>query len=418
MFASAQQDTRRVVEFGRPDAMNPEERWVANMQVKPLTLIGGASLAATAVIVAVNLWYAWIYWTDPKIFLAGAAGLTILDLLAVGLPIAWVRTRDNNAIVAWAALGVWGACVFVNVYVILSVALYVPPPLAVQAATPHRAQPAVRAPNLSENEIERLDDKISELWYLANDYEQELARATGAKRERLLSVEDQRRYALAKTELQRLEIRRYGAPVVLRDTDPSPNGPGQLEFQGYAASEPARAQIPAAIPASAPQGPGLFWVVILLVLIAAWAGGLLIAAESLAAVMLAKVREGQGRPVEDLVPEAAPLATGPRIHGGESLDGFALWIGKCLSPSRNGEVRPAQAFAHYETFCAANNVRAHLSQSNFYTRFSQHLGAVYGIASAHSNGPVYRGVALFDDDEMGTLNGHASPFNGHAGSIN
>ena len=77
-----------------------------------------------------------------------------------------------------------------------------------------------------------------------------------------------------------------------------------------------------------------------------------------------------------------------------------------------------QAFAHYETFCAANNVRAHLNQSNFYTRFSQHLGAVYGIASAHSNGPVYRGVALFDDDEMGMLNGHAIPFNGHAGTFN
>ena len=173
--------------------------------VKPLTLIGGASLAATAVVVAVDLWYAWIYWTDLKIFLVCAAGLTILDLIAAGLPIAWVRTRGNNAIVAWAALGIWGAIVLVNVCIILSVALYVPPPLAVQAAAPHRAQPAVRAPNLSENEIERLDDKISELWYLANDYEQELARATGAKRERLLSAEDQRRYALAKTELQRLK---------------------------------------------------------------------------------------------------------------------------------------------------------------------------------------------------------------------
>ncbi len=418
MFASAPQDTRRVVEFGRPDAMNPEERWVANMQVKPLTLIGRASLAATAVVVVVDLWYAWIYLTDLKIFLLCAAGLTILDLIAVGLPIAWIRTRDNNAIVAWAALGIWGAIVLVNAYIMLSVALYVPPPLAVQAATPYRTQPAVRAPNLPADEIEQLDDKISELWYLANDYEQELARATGARRERLLSAEDQHRYALAKTELQRFEIRRYGAPVVLRDTDPNPNGPGQLEFQGYAASEPAQAQIQAAIPAPAPQGTGLFWVVISLLVVAAWAGGLLISAESLAAVMLAKVREGQGRPVEDLVPEAAPLATGPRIHAGESIDGFALWIGKCLSPSRNGEVRPAQAFAHYETFCAANNVRARLNQSNFYTRFSQHLGAVYGIASAHSNGPVYRGVALFDDDEMGTLNGHASPFNGHAGTFN
>ena len=68
MFAQTPQDTRRVVEFGRPDAMNPEERWVANMLVKPLALVGGASLAATAFVAAVGLWYAWIYSTDLQTF--------------------------------------------------------------------------------------------------------------------------------------------------------------------------------------------------------------------------------------------------------------------------------------------------------------------------------------------------------------
>ena len=120
------QDTRRVVEFGRPDAMNPEERWVANMLVKPLTLVGGASLTATAFVAAVGLWYAWIYSTDLKIFLVCAAGLPVLRRSCAGLPIAWARTRGNNAIVAWASLGIWGACVFMNVIVMLYFALYVP----------------------------------------------------------------------------------------------------------------------------------------------------------------------------------------------------------------------------------------------------------------------------------------------------
>ena len=114
----------------------------------------------------------------------------------------------------------------------------------------------MRAPNLSEDEIERLDDEIRWRWYLVNDYEQELASATGAKRERLLSAEDRRRYALAKTELERFEIRRYGAPVVMRDPDPKPNGPGQLEFQGYAASEPARRNRP---PYRRPRLKALGW---------------------------------------------------------------------------------------------------------------------------------------------------------------
>lgn len=420
MFAQTPQDTRRVVEFGRPDAMNPEERWTANMLTKPLTLVGGASLMATAFVTVVGLWYAWIYSTDLQTFLAYAAGLPVLAALMACLPIAWARTRGNNTIVARLSLGLWIACVFMNAIVMLYFALYVPapPPLAVQAAAPHRAQPAVRAPNLSEDGIERLDDEIRWRWYLVNDYGEELATAKGAKRERLLSAEDRRRYALAKTELEQFEIRRYGAPVVMKDLDPSLQGPGQLEVQGYATSEPAQAQAPAVIPAPAHQGPGLGLAMMSLIMIAASALGLFISAESLAAVMLSKVREERARPVEDLVQEAAPLATGPRIHAGESIDGFALWIGKCLSPAKNSEVRPAQAFAHYETFCAANNVRARLNQSNFYTRFSQHLGAVYGIASAHSNGPVYRGVALFDDDEMGTLNGHAGPLNGHAGTVN
>jgi hypothetical protein len=415
MFAQTPQDTRRVVEFGRPDAMNPEERWTANMLTKPLTLVGGASLVATAFVAAVGLWYAWIYSKDLQTFLVPAVGLPVLAVMSSSLPIAWARTRDNNTIVARLSLGLWIACVFMNVIVMLYFALYVPAPKApaVQAAASLRAQPAVRAPNLSEGEIERLDDEIRWRWYLVNDYGEELATAKGAKRERLLSAEDRRRYAIAKTELEQFEIRRYGAPVIMKDLDPSRNGPGQLEVQGYAASsEPAPAQ--AATQSPAPQSPGLGLAMISLIMIAASAIGLLISAESLAAVMLAKVREGQARPVEDLVQEAAPLATGPRIHAGESIDGFALWIGKCLSPAKNSEVRPAQAFAHYETFCAANNVRARLNQSNFYTRFSQHLGAVYGIASAHSNGPVYRGVALFDDDEMGVLNGHAGTLNGYA----
>ena len=415
MFAQTPQDTRRVVEFGRPDAMNPEERWVANMLTKPLALVGVASLAATAFVAAVGLWYAWIYSPDLQTFPVYAAGPLVIAALMAGLPVAWSRTRGNNAIVARLSLGLWIVSVIANAIVMLSFALYVPAPPhpAVQAAAPHRAQPAVRAPNLSEDGIERLDDEIRWRWYLVNDYGEELATAKGAKRERLLSAEDRRRYATAKTELEQFEIRRYGAPVVMKDLDPSRNGPGQLEVQGYAASsEPAPAQ--AATQAPAPQGPGLGLAMMSLIMIAASALGLFISAESLAAVMLSKVREERARPVEDLVREAAPLATGPRVHAGESIDGFALWIGKCLSPAKNSEVRPAQAFAHYETFCAANNVRARLSQSNFYTRFSQHLGAVYGIASAHSNGPVYRGVALFDDGEMGMLNGHAGPLNGFA----
>jgi hypothetical protein len=418
MFAATPQDTRRVVEFGRPDAMNPEERWTANLLTQFLAYgVGAPSLVATAFVGAVSVWYAWINSTDLQTFFAYAIGLLAIAALSSGLPIAWAATRGNDTVVARASLGLWTACVLMNVVTMLHFARHVPAaPVAsaVQAAAPSRPQPAVRAPNLREDAIERLDDKISELWYLVTDYDQELATAKAAKRERLLSAEDRRRYALAKTQLEQLEIRRYGAPVVLKDAEP--DGPGRLEFQGYGAPEPAPASV-ASIPAPAPESPGLDMAVIALIMIAVSAVGLLISAGSLAAVMLAKVRERRAQPVEDLVPEAMP-APGPRIHSGESLDGFNLWIGKCLSPSRNGEVRPAQAFAHYEAFCAANNVRARLGQSNFYTRFSQHLGAVYGIASAHSNGPVYRGVALFDDAEMGALNGHDGALNGHAGALN
>ncbi len=220
MFTSAPQDTRRVVEFGRPDAMNPEVRWTANLLTKALAYgVGVPSLVATAFVGAVGEWYAWIYSSGLQTFFGYAIGLLVIAVWSSCLPIAWANSRGNDPIVARAAFGLWAACVFMNVVTMLHFVRHVPaaPPVAVQAAAP--ARPAVNAPNLPEDEIERLDDKISELWYLVNDYGQELETAAGARRERLLTAESKRRYALARTELEQLEIRRYGAPIVLEDPD-------------------------------------------------------------------------------------------------------------------------------------------------------------------------------------------------------
>jgi hypothetical protein len=395
-------ETRKVVEFGRAEAMTYEERWNAGLQTRFIAYaVGMPSIVSTAFVGAVSLWYAWISTSNIQTWLAFSAGLLVITLFSAGLPIAWASTRDNNKLVARAALGLWLACVAMNFVTMSHFARHVP------ALAPARAPTFVKALGLSAAEVEKLDWDIAGVWYKLADFDEEMS---GPRRRRFDTAENRRQYAAWQEQLQRLEIKRYGAPVILKDVDPA--GPGRLEFKGYAAAAVM------AEPTHAGSAPGLGLAAVALIMIAGSAVGFLISAGSLAAIMTSKVREQRAQAVEELMPEMMP-ASSPRIHAGESLDGFTLWTGKCLSPVPNGSIRPAAALAHYEAFCAANNVRARLDPSNFYTRFSQYLGAVYGIVSDHSNGPIYRGAALFDDAEMGAhpgaLNGHADALNGYPG---
>ncbi len=358
-------ETSRVVHFGREEAMTYEERWNASLQVKFIAYAAGApSLLSTAFVGIVGLWYAWIFTSDIQTWLAVSAGLLAITFFSAGLPIAWASTRGHNNVVARASFALWLACVAMNFVTMSQFARHVP-----EAAAPA----FIKAPDLSAAEIEKLDGGIEGIRDILADFDEEVA-AGGRRRQQALTTENGRRHADLQAKLRNLETKRYGSPV----TKGAPARPG--------------------------SAPGLDLAAIALIMIAGSAVGLLISAGSLAAIMTSRVREMQGQAANaGPVAEAVPAGQAPRFHSAESFDGFNLWIGKCLSRVRNGSVRPAAALAHYEAFCAANNVRAGLDPANFYTRFSQYLGAVHGVASAHSNGPVYRGVALFDDEETAAM---------------
>ena len=352
-------ETSRVVHFGREEAMTYEERVNAGWQVKFIAwVVGFPSILAVAFTGIVGLWYAWIFTADIQTWLAVSAGLIAITMFAAGLPIPWALTRGHNNVVANAALGLWIACVAMNFGIMAHFARHVPAP-----AGPGHAV----ARDMAQDEAYDLDIEIESV-------RNAIAEGAELTKTRGDSPYYQRRRHELQAELLRLETKRYGAPVTI------------------------------AAPARPGSQPGLDLAAIALIMIAGSAVGLLISAGSLAAVMTSKVREMQGQAANaEPVAEAVPAGQAPRFHSAESFDGFNLWIGKCLSRVRNGSVRPAAALAHYEAFCAANNVRAQLDPANFYTRFSQYLGAVHGIASAHSNGPVYRGVALFDDEETAAM---------------
>ena len=346
--------------------MTYEERWNASLQVKFIAYaVGAPPLLSTAFVGIVGLWYAWIFTSDIQTWLAVSAGLLAMTFFSAGLPIAWAPTRGHNNVVARASFALWLACVAMNFVTMSHFARHVPEAAGASALSWRAICAADEAHDL-DIDIEGIRDILADF-----DEERGTRQTRGAagphhgKRAQAANLQ---------AELRNLETKRYGAPVTM------------------------------AAPARPGSAPGLDLAAIALIMIAGSAVGLLISAGSLAAIMTSKVREMQGQAANaEPVAEAVPAGQAPRFHSAESFDGFNLWIGKCLSRVRNGSVRPAAALAHYEAFCAANNVRARLDPANFYTRFSQYLGAVHGIASAHSNGPVYRGVALFDDEETAAM---------------
>lgn len=150
-------DTRRVVEFGAPEAMTYEERWNADLQTKFIAyVVGVPSVVSTAFIGAVSLWYAWIFTSNIQTWLAFSAGLLAITLFSAGLPIAWASTRDHNKVVARAAFGLWLACVAMNFVTMSHFARHVPAAPTAAAFVPT----AVKAPDRSEWEKEIIEDDI------------------------------------------------------------------------------------------------------------------------------------------------------------------------------------------------------------------------------------------------------------------
>ncbi len=146
-----------------------------------------------------------------------------MTLFTAGLPIGAALNREQRPAVAQAAFGFWIACILVNRAVMANFAWHRPeaPAAVAQAST------RVTAPQLSAADAGRLDKKIAELWFLVADFDAAMA---SPQRARFDTAENWHRYAGLQAELRRLETKRYGAPVVLKEVR------GRLQVQGYAAA--------------------------------------------------------------------------------------------------------------------------------------------------------------------------------------
>ena len=264
-------ETSRVVHFGREEAMTYEERWNASLQVKFIAYAAGApSLLSTAFVGIVGLWYAWIFTSDIQTWLAVSAGLLAITFFSAGLPIAWASTRGHNNVVARASFALWLACVAMNFVTMSQFARHVP-----EAAAPGFYE--------GPRSLRRRDRKTRRRHRGHTGHPGRFRRRGGGWRtqtQQALTTENGRRHADLQAKLRNLETKRYGAPVTK------------------------------GAPARAGSAPGLDLAAIALIMIAASAVGLLISAESLAAVMLAKVREGQGAAGRGPGAGSRPLATG------------------------------------------------------------------------------------------------------------
>ncbi len=353
-----------------PAALTREERSNAGWHLRFIGwIIGLPSILSIAFVGSVGLWYAYVTTADVKTWLALSAGILIVTLFTAGLPIGAALNRENAPGVARAAFGFWIACILLNLAVMAHFAWARP-----EAAAPVSA--SVTAPHLSAADAGRLDGEIARFWFLVADLDAAMA---SPQRARFDTAENRRRYAALQAELRRLETRRSGAPVILKEVR------GRLEFKDYAVTE-----TPAAISASA---PGLDLAAVALLMLIGAALGLLISASSLAAILTEKA--ATVRVEADAAPaprkEPAPAAI---YHPAESADGFEAWALACVSKLDGKSTRSAEAHASYLAFCARNDYTAPLAIQEFGRRLRSWLADTYGLNGHHSNGTVYEGVTL------------------------
>ena len=354
-----------------PAALTREERSNAGWHLRFIGLvIGLPSVLSVAFVGAVGLWYAWATAADTTTWVALSAGIVIVTLFTAGLPIGAALNRGSEPGVAKAAFGFWIACIAVNLAVMANFAWHRPEAPAPIAQAPAR----VTAPHLSAADAGRLDWEISTLWYRLADFDAEM---NGRQRARFDTPENWRRYAALQAELRRLETKRYGAPVVLKEVR------GRLQVQGY-----ATASVPAAIPV-----PGLDMAAVALLMLIGAALGLLISASSLAAILTEKAATVRAEAPPAPEPRKDP-ASAAIYHPAESADGFEAWALACVSKLDGKSTRSAEAHASYLAFCARNDYTAPLAIQEFGRRLRSWLADTYGLNGHHSNGTVYEGVTL------------------------
>ena len=224
-------------------------------------------------------------------------------------------------------------------------------------------------PRLSAAEAERLDWDIAGLWYNLADFD-ELVH--GPRRERFDTSQNRQLYAAQYAELQQLETKRYGAPVILKEIG------GELEFQGYAAADgPAAKSAPLAA-----SVPGLDLAAVAMLMLIGAALGLLISASSLAAILTEKAATVRVEAEAEPQPAPLPLAI---YHPGESADGFEHWALSCVSKLNGAPpLQTGDAHAHYLSFCARNDFQATLSNQEFGRRLRAWMMNTFGIDGRHS----------------------------------
>ena len=347
-------------------------------------VLGLPSILSIGFVCCVGLYYANVTTSDTLTRLALSVGILVITLFTAGLPIGAALNRDSEPAVAKAAFGFWIACFVLDLAVMGNFAWHRPEAASPVAQAPVRA--SVSVPHLSAAEAERLDWDIAGLWYNLADFD-ELVH--GPRRERFGTPQNRQLYAAKYAQLQQLETKRYGAPVILKEIG------GQLEFQGYAAAdEPAAKAAPTPVLASAPA-PGLDLAAVAMLMLIGAALGLLISASSLAAILTEKA--ATVRVEAEAAPQSAPLPLAV-YHPGESADGFEHWALSCVSKLNGAPpLQTGDAHAHYLNFCARNDFQATLPNQEFGRRLRAWMMNTFGIDGRHSGsagGTVYDGVTL------------------------
>ncbi len=78
-----------------------------------------------------------------------------------------------------------------------------------------------------------------------------------------------------------------------------------------------------------------------------------------------------------------------------------MWVERCVSVRPGSRVKAADAFNHYDTFCAANGLPS-MSQKSFGVRLTE-FTAQNGGHKSTSNGNFYNGIAIMTPEKISTF---------------
>ena len=356
-----------------------------------VAFVGIPSLGFTLVSGAFNSHYAAQLGQTPYESYVWVLASVMVTLSVCGLPLAIEILRDRNAQLAMAARMLWIAAVLFSVISAMGFASLT------RGETTARADAVLKDRQSLERAIARVERELNALGaYRATDaITADLERAETIAGYDCLDIRSRReRQACAPVFQLRTEYAAAQSAVRLEARLASLHGQlNGLAVVGNNANPQASILAWIGRGVLSPDTWERLLTVFVAVLIELGASlGMAITARSVA-ILLETPGKEEEQPVETATPFVPGEGENLRVVDPET--GWRLWFERCVQPAKDGRVKAADAFAHYQNWAAVNGIDGTIKQFAFYGKMRDCIESV-GARIIKNNTTFYDGVTLAD----------------------